>query len=113
MRLRPADLAFFLLGVDGLRDADRHFALAPADFQLLNPNTRTCPIFRSRGDEVPAFLDSNVLLYALGDAPKALPSNEAVQAGFRRFPPRRERRWTVAKHENQRSLIALSITYVK
>jgi hypothetical protein len=45
-----ADLVFFLRGVDGLRDEDRHFALAPADFQLLNPNTRTCPIFRSRAD---------------------------------------------------------------
>ena len=45
-----ADLAFFLRGVDGLRDAHRHFALTPADFQLLNPNTRTCPIVRSRAD---------------------------------------------------------------
>ena len=28
----------------------RHFALTPADFATLNPNTRTCPTFRSQRD---------------------------------------------------------------
>lgn len=45
-----ADFAFFLLSVDDLSDPEKHFSLSAADFDLLNPNTRTCPIFRSRTD---------------------------------------------------------------
>jgi hypothetical protein len=33
-----------------LRDPERRFALSAEDMALLNPNTRTCPIFRSRRD---------------------------------------------------------------
>ncbi|HEL7750911.1 TPA: N-6 DNA methylase [Stenotrophomonas maltophilia] len=33
-----------------LSDEDRVFNLAPADISHVNPNTRTCPIFRSRRD---------------------------------------------------------------
>lgn len=50
---RPAaesEFVFFALGIDDLTDPERRFTLAPADFALLNPNTRTCPIFRSRRD---------------------------------------------------------------
>ncbi|MDW8224344.1 MAG: hypothetical protein RMJ82_15485, partial [Gemmatales bacterium] len=35
---------------DQLRDPRRRFTLSPDDFALLNPNTRTCPIFRTRAD---------------------------------------------------------------
>lgn len=45
-----ADLAFFAPTVEDLADRDRHFSLAPSDVSLLNPNTRTCPIFRSCRD---------------------------------------------------------------
>lgn len=45
-----ADLVFFARRVEDLADRDRHFALSPRDFSLLNPNSRTCPIFRSRRD---------------------------------------------------------------
>jgi hypothetical protein len=45
-----ADLVFFARRVDALREPERRFTLTAADFQLLNPNTRTCPIFRSRRD---------------------------------------------------------------
>ncbi len=45
-----ADFAFFCLGVEDLRDPDKRFALSAQDIALLNPNTRTCPIFRSRRD---------------------------------------------------------------
>ena len=31
-------------------DPERAFVLTPDDFALLNPNTRTCPVFRSRTD---------------------------------------------------------------
>jgi hypothetical protein len=45
-----ADLAFANRQVAALRQADRHFSLSPADFATLNPNTLTCPTFRSRRD---------------------------------------------------------------
>ncbi|MBS1169610.1 MAG: putative type modification enzyme [Burkholderiaceae bacterium] len=33
-----------------LTDARRRFTLTPAEFRLINPNTRTCPVFRSERD---------------------------------------------------------------
>lgn len=42
--------AFYLRDVPSLRAPDRVFSLTPADLELLNPNTRTCPTFRSRRD---------------------------------------------------------------
>jgi len=47
---QPARFAFFLTGTDHLRDPQRLFTLDSADFALLNPNTRTCPIFRTQVD---------------------------------------------------------------
>ncbi|MFQ5401576.1 MAG: Eco57I restriction-modification methylase domain-containing protein, partial [Anaerolineae bacterium] len=45
-----AQFVFFALETADLRDAERRFTLSAADIALLNPNTRTCPIFRSRRD---------------------------------------------------------------
>ncbi|NQT20794.1 MAG: restriction endonuclease, partial [Planctomycetes bacterium] len=45
-----AQCAFFIHRLDELDDPERTFTLTPADFALLNPNTRTCPIFRTRTD---------------------------------------------------------------
>ena len=45
-----AEFAFFLHQVVDLKDADRRFVLSRDDIALLNPNTRTCPIFRSLRD---------------------------------------------------------------
>ena len=45
-----AEFAFFLYRAEQLQDAARRFVLAPEDFTLFNPNTRTCPIFRTRRD---------------------------------------------------------------
>ncbi|MFC4337369.1 Eco57I restriction-modification methylase domain-containing protein [Salininema proteolyticum] len=42
--------AFFLLDPSDIDDADRTFELAPDEILLLNPNTGTCPVFRSRRD---------------------------------------------------------------
>jgi len=44
------DLAFFLHAVDDLHDGDRHFTLTPEEIALINPNTKNCPIFRSKRD---------------------------------------------------------------
>jgi hypothetical protein len=45
-----AEFAFFCHQTEDLRDEGRRFALTPAEMHLVNPNTRTCPIFRSRRD---------------------------------------------------------------
>jgi len=47
-----ADFVFFALLVSDLEDQERHFALSAEDLALINPNTRTCPIFRSKKDAV-------------------------------------------------------------
>ena len=44
---RP-EFAFFLHQTEQLRDPERKFSLSAEDFALFNPNTRTCPIFRTR-----------------------------------------------------------------
>ncbi|MEV0661719.1 Eco57I restriction-modification methylase domain-containing protein [Actinomadura luteofluorescens] len=49
-RERAAKFAFFLHNPAELDDAGRTFALTPEEIRLLNPNTGTCPIFRSRRD---------------------------------------------------------------
>jgi hypothetical protein len=47
-----AEFAFFATHVDHLKDPERRFTLSTDDIALLNPVTRTCPIFRSRRDAV-------------------------------------------------------------
>lgn len=44
------DFAFFMTNTTQLNESDRHFKLSAEDIALLNPNTRTCPIFRSKRD---------------------------------------------------------------
>lgn len=45
-----ADLAHYLLAVEHLSDPRRRFTLTPEEFRLINPNTLTCPVFRSERD---------------------------------------------------------------
>ena len=45
-----AEFVFFAHAVEELHDPERRFTLSPDDIALLNPNTRTCAIFRSRKD---------------------------------------------------------------
>lgn len=50
---RPVDEAefvFFAIEVADLEDHEKRFTLTPSDFELLNPNTKTCPVFRTRRD---------------------------------------------------------------
>jgi hypothetical protein len=63
-----ADFAFFIHKIEELEERQRHIALSGTDIKLLNPNTRTCPIFRSRRDaeitkaiyrRVPILIDQN------------------------------------------------------
>jgi hypothetical protein len=53
MSVKPVSattFACYLTRTEQIRDPARRFELAPEDFALLNPNTRTCPIFRTRAD---------------------------------------------------------------
>ncbi|MGE0480322.1 MAG: DNA methyltransferase [Phycisphaerae bacterium] len=65
-----ADFVFFAHSVEetAASNKHRHIALTAADMKLLNPNTRTCPIFRTRRDadltrsiyrRVPILIDEN------------------------------------------------------
>jgi hypothetical protein len=44
------DFVWFARRIEDLSNPERRFRLTPADFQRLNPNTGTCPIFRSARD---------------------------------------------------------------
>ena len=48
--VEEADFVFFALDTADLNVPERRFTLTPEDFALLNPNTRTCPICRTRRD---------------------------------------------------------------
>ncbi|KPK45371.1 MAG: hypothetical protein AMK72_11145 [Planctomycetes bacterium SM23_25] len=50
VKARAADFVFFAHRMEDLARKDRHMLLTAADIRLLNPNTRTCPIFRSGRD---------------------------------------------------------------
>lgn len=45
-----AEFVCFATQVNQLADLRRRFALTPDEFRLLNPNTLTCPVFRSERD---------------------------------------------------------------
>jgi len=48
--IKNAEFAFSIYRTEELKEEERHFSLSAADIVLLNPNTRTCPIFRSKRD---------------------------------------------------------------
>ena len=50
LKHQTSDFAFFLLDPDELHLPKRKFRLESTDFSLLNPNTKTCPVFRSEED---------------------------------------------------------------
>lgn len=49
-QVKPPRFVFFAHGVKDLEEPIRQIELSADDIELLNPNTRTCPIFRSRAD---------------------------------------------------------------
>ncbi len=49
-KLELSDFSFFLLNTKDLDDQRRHFTMRAEDFDLINPNTHTCPVFRSKKD---------------------------------------------------------------
>lgn len=49
-RHEQAEFVFFARQPAQVHDARRRFSLSADDFRLINPNTLTCPVFRSRKD---------------------------------------------------------------
>jgi len=47
---QAAEFVCFATQVGQLADPRRRFTLTPAEFRLINPNTLTCPVFRSERD---------------------------------------------------------------
>jgi hypothetical protein len=44
------NFCFRLTAISQLKDAERHYSLTPAEIAIINPNTLTAPIFRSKAD---------------------------------------------------------------
>lgn len=70
LKTERADFVFFAHGVEDTAETNkqRHIPLTAADMALFNPNTRTCPIFRTRRDanltrsiykRIPILIDEN------------------------------------------------------
>lgn len=49
-KIKSTNFAFFLTQVKQLENKQRVFTLAPQDIALINPNTLTCPVFRTKID---------------------------------------------------------------
>ena len=89
MTLGPAQeaaFAFFLTRTEQLADERRKFALSAEDFQLINPNTLTCPVFRSQADaELTKKIYRNVpvlIIEAREDQPEENPWNITFSQGL-------------------------------
>ena len=48
---KGSEFAFFLHSVAELQENERSFILSASDLALINPNSRTCPIFRTKRDK--------------------------------------------------------------
>lgn len=68
----PADFVFFAYDIEDLKDPERHFQLTAKEIALINPNTRTCPTFRSK-------LDAELTKYIYRRVPVLINENDPVQ----------------------------------
>lgn len=48
--VKEADFVFFCRYFSDINDKKRHFTLTPNEIEIINPNTLTCPIFRTNVD---------------------------------------------------------------
>jgi hypothetical protein len=83
---RPVDEAefvFFAHLPDDLADPERRFTLSPDDLALINPNTKTAPVFRSRRDaEITKAIYRRVPVLVRDDDPDGNPWGVVFQAMF-------------------------------
>ena len=87
------DFVFFAHTMADLKEKDRHIDLTPDDMALMNPNTRTCPIFRTRRDaEITKAIDRRVPIFideTKGDGVRVIDEDgrriDLVENGYRHF----------------------------
>lgn len=106
-KARETDFVFFAHSVEDVAAANkqRHIKLSAEDMALFNPNTRTCPIFRTKRDadltraiyrRVPILIDHNrkkggnpwgirffTMFHQTNDAEKFTPGEELKKQGFK------------------------------
>lgn len=104
-----ADFVFFAHEMDDLKEKNKHISLSREDFKRLNPNTLTCPIFRSRRDAeitkaiyrcVPVLVDKTrqeggnpwgirffTMFHQTNDAELFHTAKQLEEAGFKRDGP--------------------------
>ena len=74
-----AEFVFFAHRTGDLADPERRFTLSPEDLALINPNTKTAPIFRSRRDaEITAKIYRNVPVLVRRVTPTATPGASSI-----------------------------------
>jgi hypothetical protein len=79
----PATFAAFLRHPDVLQEADRLYQLDANDIALLNPNTRTCPVFRTQRDaELTKSIYRRVPVLWKDDDPNGNPWDAAFRSMF-------------------------------
>ena len=68
-----AEFVCFATQVAQLNDPRRRFSLTPDEFRLINPNTLTCPVFRSERDAelTKKIYRNNVVLRVVGSDPES------------------------------------------
>lgn len=84
--MRPqthAEFVFFARQVSDLEDEQRHFRMRAADFALLNPNTKTCPVFRWRQDaELNKAMYRHVPILVREESPSSNPWGVSFKQGL-------------------------------
>ena len=81
--IRESRFSFFAHEYSDLNAPERTFSLAPEDFALLNPNTKTCPIFRTNRDaEITKAIYRRVPPFVRDDDPDGNPWDVSFQLMF-------------------------------
>jgi hypothetical protein len=78
-----SEFAHGLIVTDDLADPERRFTLSPSDLELINPNTRTAPVFQTRRDaEITKAIYRRVPVLVRDDDPDGNPWGVEFQRMF-------------------------------
>ena len=79
------DFVFFATAVNQLSDQRRHFTLRADDIALINPNTRTCPVFRTQMDARLNMKIYNQAPVLVGETSEGIANNWKIRIHSRLF----------------------------
>ena len=105
VKTREADFTFFCHTMEDTKTKGRHITLSNDDLKLLNPNTHTCPVFRSKEEaeltkavyrRIPILIDKSrleggnpwavkfvTMFHQTNDADLFLPPDRLHEMGFK------------------------------